>query len=38
MTWLESVLRPACRVVIRNAIGNKAFGLEEVNETQIRGA
>ena len=29
MTWLESILRPACRLVVKNAVGNKAYGLQE---------
>ena len=32
MTWCESILRPACRLVVRNAIGNKAYGLQEPND------
>ena len=38
MVWLESILRPSCRLVIRNCIGNKAFGIQEPNKQDAKDA
>jgi glutathione S-transferase len=38
MIWLESILRPSCRLVVRNCIGNKAFGIQEPNKQDVKDA